>query len=272
MTEQQNPEQEGEGTAPFSSPIEKKENLFTPLSFLPISIVLGSLIVAASIIFGAYIIGSSLSLGFRLNSLQSGTTQSTADAPSAGLAVTVTPRANEPTLGNKNAKVTVVEFGDFQCPFCKEFYQQTFSQIKKQYIDTGKIQYVFRNFPLTQLHVNAQIAAVAAECANVQGKFWDYHNLLYANGQADGTNLDKTSLEKYGSSLGLNSGTLGFGKNKFNQCLESNATLPVVNADQAEGTKDGISGTPSFFINGQIIVGAQGFSTFQQAIDAALNK
>ena len=82
--------------------------------------------------------------------------------------------------------------------------------------------------------------------------------------------MDKASLEKYATSLGLNNGTLGFGKNKFNQCLESNATAATVSADQAEGTKDGVTGTPSFFINGKLIVGAQPFSTFQQAIDAAL--
>jgi protein-disulfide isomerase len=165
-----------------------------------------------------------------------------------------------------------VEFGDFQCPFCKSYFQQTYPDIKSKYIDTGKVKLIFRHFPLTQIHVNAQISAVAAECANQQGKFWQYHDLLYTNGQSDGTALDKASLEKYATQIGLNSGTLGFGKNKFNQCLEGSATLSIVNADQQEGIKDGVSGTPSFFINGKPIVGAQPATTFETAIEAALKQ
>jgi protein-disulfide isomerase len=143
-------------------------------------------------------------------------------------------------------------------------------QIQSKYIDTGKVKLEFRHYPLTQIHAKAEISSVAAECANRQGKFWQYHDLLYQNGQADGAGLDKDSLVKYANQLGLNSGTLGFGKNKFNQCLDSNATLDVVNKDLAEGGKDGVSGTPSFFINGQQIVGAQPFAQFQTAIEAAL--
>lgn len=84
-----------------------------------------------------------------------------------------------PTLGNNKAKVTVVEFSDFQCPFCKRFFDDTFSQLKKDYIDTRKIQFTYRHFPLRSIHANAQKAGEAAECANEQGKFWQYHDTLF---------------------------------------------------------------------------------------------
>lgn len=253
-----------------------EKNNFNQL--IPITLLVGALLIAGGIFFGDQAIGRAIS---GLN----GASQLTAMAPSPAAApspapsaappagpVSVASRKDQPTEGKSGAKVTIVEFGDFQCPFCKSFFQNTLPQIKSTYIDTGKAQLIFRHFPLTQLHVNAQISAVAAECANQQGKFWPYHDLLYTNGQADGTNLDKLSLEKYADQLGLNKGTLGFGKNKFNQCLESNATLATVNADQTEGTKDGVSGTPSFFINGQLLVGTQPFSSFQTAIDNALKQ
>ena len=249
-------------------PIEIKTNIITgteeekPLNIIAASILVGAILISASILYGFHSISSGGAvLGQQQNAPAAPTAAANGNAQ-PGAIVTVSDRNDEPTLGNKDAKVVVEEFGDFQCPFCKNFFQQTFDQIKKQYIDTGKIKYVFRHFPLTNLHINAQISAVAAECANQQGKFWDYHNVLYTSGQADGTGLDKASLEKYASQLGLG--------NKFNQCLESNATLATVQADQSEGTKDGITGTPSFIINGKLIVGAQPFSAFQTAIDAAL--
>ena len=244
----------------------------SPAGVIASAIIVGSLLVCLSIFYNANLIVKSLSGGVSVasNNNQQPPAQPIAPAQAPTGPITVASRSDQPTIGNKNAKVTVVEFGDFQCPFCKQFYQQTFSQIKSAYIDTGKINYVFRHFPLTQIHVNAQISSEAAECANQQGKFWDYHNLLYTDGQSDGTGLDKASLEKYADQLGLNKGTLGFGAGKFNKCLESNATLDIVNKDQAEGAKDGVSGTPSFFINGQLLVGAEPFVNFQQAIDAAL--
>jgi protein-disulfide isomerase len=279
MTEHEHHSQESNHSHPVKEPeiVAAAENSSWVMAF---SIILGAIIICAGLLYDGHELNKSLS-SVVLSSAQTSAAPVQPVAQGAAAAgqpaapsgpVTVANRANQPTLGNANAKVTVVEFGDFQCPFCKQFYQQTFGQIKTNYIDTGKIKYIFRDFPLTQLHVNAQIAAEAAECANQQGKFWQYHDILYTDGQSDGTGLDKASLEKYADTLGLNSGTFGFGKNKFNQCLESNATLSIVNADQAEGAKDGVTGTPSFFINGQLIVGAEPYSQFQQAIDAALKQ
>jgi len=223
------------------------------------SIIIGAALISASILFSGNLILAQL-----INS-QDGQTN-------AGQTVTknvVGSRDKQPTLGNSNAKVTMVEFGDFQCPFCQKFFNETFPQIKSLYIDTGKIKYVFRHLPLSG-HVNAQISAVAAECANNQDQFWQYHDLLYRNGESDGIGLTAPDLKKYANSLGLNAGILGFAKNKFNQCLDANATLKTVQADAAEGAKDGVTGTPTFFINGKQVTGAQPFDTFQQAIEAAL--
>lgn len=167
-------------------------------------------------------------------------------------------------------KATIVEFSDFQCPFCQQFFNETLPQIKSNYIDTGKAKLVYRYFPLP-IHSNAQKAAEAAECANQQGKFWQYHDLLFKNAQSDGTGLDAASLKKYADSLGLNRGMLGFfGKNKFNTCLDNGQAAEAVNQDVKDGEAAGVSGTPSFVIDGKLIVGALPFAAFQQAIDDAL--
>lgn len=240
-------------------------------ALVPISILVAAILVCVTIIYSTNTI---------VKKLDTVSTQTKADQQAGAVApaqagqpaqaaaptgpVQVKGRADQPVLGDKNAAVTVVEFGDFQCPFCKQFFQQTFDQIKKAYIDTGKVKYVFRHYPLS-FHVNAQISGVAAECANRQGKFWEYHNVLYTQGSGDGTGLDAASLKKYAQQVGLN-------MTQFNQCTADKSVADIVTADEAEGAKDGVSGTPSFFINGQMVVGALPFTSFQQAIDTALAK
>lgn len=246
-----------------------------PAKLIAGSIIVAAVIIALSIFYNTKIFiknmgelqsSASLQAG-NLQQLQGNAQGAAQNQPSGP--VEVKDRDGQPVLGKADAKVTIVEFSDFQCPYCQKFFKETFAQIKSQYIDTGKAKLVFRHFPLP-FHVNAQIAGVAAECANRQGKFWEYHDLLFNNGQPDGTNLAAADLKKYADSLGLNNGTLGFGKNKFNQCLDGKSTLDVVNNDLKAGQTIGVSGTPTFFINGNMLVGAQPFSAFQQAIDAAL--
>ena len=238
--------------------------------YLAASFLIGAILISASIIYSASYLVKNLSSGVVAAQQTGSAPVAPSTAPKAGANVSVSIRKDAPVLGKSDAKVAIVEFADFQCPFCKQYYQQTFNDIKTKYIDTGKVKYVFMHFPLTQIHVNAQVSAVAAECANQQGKFWEYHDVLFTQGQSNGDGLDKTSLEKYADKLGLNKGTLGIGKNKFNQCLESNATLKTVQSDQAEGTKNGITGTPSFFINGKPLVGAQPAASFEKVIEDAL--
>jgi len=165
--------------------------------------------------------------------------------------------------GDKNAPVTIVEFSDYQCPFCGRFYSETLGQIEDNYVKTGKVKLVFRDFPLNSIHPQAQKAAEAAECAKEAGgndeAYWNYHNKLFENQGA----LDVASLKKYAADLGLNAA-------KFNDCLDSGKKASEVAKDLADGQKYGVQGTPSFFINGQMISGAQPYSNFQSAIDAAL--
>lgn len=247
-------------------------------NFLPISIIIAAIIIAGSSLYNTKAIlqvltgGSTALKGAGQNLAGEGAVPTAPNqvAPTdPGQPVKVTDRSDAPVIGNKNAKVTLYEFSDFQCPFCKRFFDETYGQIKTKYIDTGKVKMVFRHYPLS-FHQNAQKAAEAGECANRQGKFKEYHDVLFKNSQGDGTGLAIADLKKYADSLGLNSGTLGFGKNKFNTCLDNSETAEVVKKDMADAAAIGVSGTPSFVLNGTKIVGAQPYASFEQAIEAAL--
>jgi protein-disulfide isomerase len=168
-------------------------------------------------------------------------------------------KGDPPTLGKSNAKVTIVEFSDLQCPFCKQFADQTFSQIKKEYVDTGKVRVVFRHFPLRSIHPVAYPAALASECAKEQGKFWEYHDETYKN-QAS---LTPDSLKLYAKTIGLNAA-------KFDSCLDSEKYKNLVSDDETLANGVGVNGTPAFFVNGKLISGAQPFDAFKAAIDPLL--
>lgn len=171
-----------------------------------------------------------------------------------------------PFLGDENAKVTIVEFSDFQCPYCKRFFDDTYAQIKADYIDTGKAKLYYRHLPLA-IHPFAQDAAEASECANDQGKFWEYHDLLFEN--FDGWTVVATgdlpaTLTGYAGDLGLNT-------DEFSACLANNTHEKKVTDDMAEGQTAGATGTPTFFINGKPLVGAYPYETFKTIIDEELN-
>lgn len=167
-----------------------------------------------------------------------------------------------PVLGNKNAKVTIVEFADFQCPFCEKFFTDSYPSLKKDYIDTGKVKFAFRDYAF--LGQESTFAAEAGRCANDQGKFWDYHDYLYSHqGSENSGTFAKDKLEGFAATMGLDT-------QQFNQCLESDKYAKDVAADTKAGQDFGVSGTPGTFINGTLIVGAQPYASFQTAIDQAL--
>ncbi len=170
---------------------------------------------------------------------------------------------DDPSLGNANAPVTVIEFSDFQCPFCTRWHTDSWAQLKSEYVDTGKVRFVYRDFPLS-FHLQAQKAAEAAECADDQGKFWPYHDLLFENSNGDGTGLQIADLKKYAADLGLNAAT-------FNSCLDSGKYASEVSKDLSDGAAGGVGGTPTFFVNGNAVVGAVPYGTLKAAIDAALS-
>jgi protein-disulfide isomerase len=163
--------------------------------------------------------------------------------------------AKGPARGPGDAKVTIVEFSDFQCPFCGRAHD-TVEEVMKTY--AGKVRLVFRNFPL-DFHPYAAKAAEAAMCANEQGKFWEYHDVLFANQQK----LDVPQLKEHASAVGLDEA-------KFVACLESGKEASSVKEDQAAGSKVGVSGTPAFFINGVMLSGAQPLDEFKRVIDQEL--
>jgi protein-disulfide isomerase len=162
-----------------------------------------------------------------------------------------------PAKGPANAPVTIVTFSDFQCPFCSRVVP-TLNQIEKEY--GAKVKVVFKNQPLP-FHDKARLAAAAGLAANEQGKFWGMHDKMFANQQA----LDRASLERYAQELGLDVG-------KFKAALDSNKFEAQISADSAEGTRVGANGTPTFFINGRQLVGAQPFEQFKSVIDDELKK
>lgn len=162
----------------------------------------------------------------------------------------------EPFIGNENAKVTIVEFSDFQCPYCKKGYD-TMKEVLANYPEDVKI--VFVNFPLS-FHQYAQKAAEASECAFAQGKFEEYHDMLFEN--QDALTLD--DLKGYAATLGMDTET-------FNTCLDSGEMTAEVEGDITSGSEHGVTGTPAFIINGEKIVGARPYADFETAIEEALS-
>ncbi|MBI4037136.1 thioredoxin domain-containing protein [Candidatus Daviesbacteria bacterium] len=192
---------------------------------------------------------------------QTGATGSVGSTEPSSAQVTEVSLDDDPVLGNPNAPITIIEFSDYQCPFCQRFWTETLPLIKSQYIDTGKVKLVYRDFPLSSIHPDAQKAAEAAECADEQGKYWEYHDKLFEN-QFD---LSITALKRYAQELGLNT-------EKFNTCLDSGQMASEVSKDLSEGTAAGVQGTPGFFINGRFLGGAYPFEQFKTIIDEELAK
>jgi len=165
-------------------------------------------------------------------------------------------------LGDAKAELTIIEFSDYECPFCKKFIDGAYQDIKSKYVKTGKVNLVFRDFPLS-FHEGAVPAALAAECAKEQGDdttYFAYHDLLFADQK-----LDRESLISYASKLNLD-------KEQFTSCLDDQKYLDEIQKDFKDGQIAGINGTPAFIIDGKVISGAQPFSVFQAAIDEALAK
>jgi protein-disulfide isomerase len=163
---------------------------------------------------------------------------------------------DNPAKGPENAPVTLIEFSDFQCPYCARV-NPTLKKLQEAYPD--KLRIVFRDHPLLSLHKNAQIAAEAAACAHEQGKFWEMHDRLFAN-QAK---LEPADLKQHAADLGLET-------EAFNKCFDAGKYKAEVQRDTEEASRLGVSGTPAFFINGRLLVGAQPYESFVQVIDEEL--
>ncbi|MGD8627431.1 MAG: thioredoxin domain-containing protein [Anaerolineae bacterium] len=220
-----------------------------------------------------------MSAGAALEAMKAGLTQVAAlqggwaawlagNYPVEGRAVVESPIGAAPVAGEKgdpDAPVTIVEYTDYQCGYCARHALQTVPQIQEIYIDTGKVRYVVKDFPLS-FHANARPAAVAARCAGAQDAYWQMHDHLFEK-QTQWAGLDGAKLletfASYADVLGLDVAT-------FKACLSSGEFDEVIAANLDEGQQAGVQGTPSFLINGRLMVGAYPFAEFQERIEAAL--
>lgn len=214
------------------------------------------------------VIGSFMGYAFAGFGSSGATNQGQQNAPPSDSGGDVAQRVSvsvddDAVLGNKNAPVTVIEFSDFECPFCGRAFADAVTGIKRDYVDKGKVRFVYRDFPLS-FHPMAVPAAEAAECAHEQGKFWEYHDKIFTNQES----LSQENLKKWASELGMDS-------SKFNSCVDSRKFKSEVEKDFSDGSAAGVSGTPTFYIgndkDGYIqVVGAQPYAVLKQAIEAEL--
>ena len=253
-------------------------------------IFFSSLIIAGTIFFSAKTIEQKISAIPAPTILQNApqTTKEEAAAPETkdtslsyiGTSLNIIESTNPPktpslegvmSAGNKDAKVTVVEYSDYECPFCYRYYQATISQFQKEYVDTGKVRFIYKDFPLHTIHPKAVPAANAARCAGDQGKYYEMHNLLFGKYEewVGGSNL-KASFLGFADQLGLNKGT-------FESCLTNFTHKDAIEKDYTEGYYLGVRGTPSTFINGNMIVNSSGksagnmdYATLKAEIEKAL--
>ena len=174
-------------------------------------------------------------------------------------------------LGEKTAKVAMIEFADYECPYCRDFAVQTFSKVVDTYVKTGRVRYVFRNFPLKERHSLAEKAAEAAQCAGEEGKYWEAHDRFFKNPQA----LEMRYMPSNAAALGLDAA-------KFQRCLDSGKFEATVQSDLAEGMRLGVKGTPTFFFGYpdlrdpskirviKLLSGAAPFDNYKQVLDDLL--
>ena len=164
---------------------------------------------------------------------------------------------DDPILGPEDAPITIVEFSDYECPYCRNWHQEVLPQLIEEYPDQVRI--VFRDFPLTSIHSNAVPAAIAANCAAEQDGYWEFNELLFNSEKG----LSSDAYQQYAEEIGLDT-------DSFNECLESNSYEDEVLADFEYASQFGVRSTPTFFINGIALVGAQPFEVFKQVIDQEL--
>lgn len=255
---------------------EELESLGVRNSFAQTWILPGSIIVFALIIGGSIIFAANNIIAPRIgNSVASSASQlplsESVPSPSGPMKVSLD---NDPVIGNKDAQVTVIEFGDFECPFCKQSFEELLPQLKRDYIDTGKVKLVYRDFPL-DFHENARKEAEAAECARDQGgvaSYYKYHDQIFTQTESNGTGLALTQLPAIAKTLGLNA-------QQFQECLDSGKYAEEVEKDYQDGMAAGITGTPGWFIGktgddntitAPAVEGAQPYSVFKTIIEEQL--
>lgn len=235
---------------------------FLNSNFLGVSILASTIILSGTLVFV---------FGPGVGSSSSVLTQPAAVVPTAvsdqeNQAVGAKSRAPEigdaPILGDPGAPVTIVEFSDYECPFCGRFFSESLNRVKSEYIASGKVKFVYKDFPLTSIHPQAQKAAESARCVREQlgdNGYWAMHDTIFENQQL----LGVQSFKQWARQLGAD-GT------QFDNCLDSDKYASLVQGDAAEGTALGVNGTPTFFVNDVMVVGAVPFEQIAGVIEGEL--
>lgn len=226
---------------------------------LPISILIAGVMIAGSLIY---------SVGKQSVAQKSSATSGGGNAVSSAKYGELPPLGGrDAVLGNPEAPVTFIEYGDYQCPFCGRFFNQVEPRLRDEYIKTSKVKMVFRNFQI--LGQESDAAGAASECAKDQGKFWAYHDELYTaetkDGRENNGNLNRDLFLMLAQNVGLD-------MTAFVSCLDNNKYIELVKKETADGQAMGLTGTPTSYINGEQVVGAQPYSVFKSVIDIALQK
>ncbi len=254
----------------MSETIKSKIN---PLSGKLVPILTAALVVAAFLVGSLYTKVQMLEKGGNAarGSINNQEPVAAAQQPTKGVASI----DDDPVLGDKNAPVTIIEFSDYECPFCKRHFDETFPQLVKTYVDTGKVKIVFRDLPLSFHDPMATKEAVAANCAREQGgdsKYFQYHDEIFTRTISNGNGLSEADLTTIATDLRLN-------VNSFNSCLGDPAQEEEVKKDLADAGQAGATGTPTFVIgkstsngeiDGDLVVGAQPYAAFQAIIGPLL--
>lgn len=233
---------------------ESKNNML-----IPASIIVAGLLVALAVLYAR---------GGISNPVPSGKDNAANNNPAVADILKI--KDGDFVLGDPKAKVVYIEYGDFQCPYCGIFYKTIQPQIVSQYVESGKVAFVWRDFAFLDTlagieHGESHMAAEAARCAGEQGKFWEYHDKLFLNQKGENQKaFAAANLKKFAGDLGLD-------QSKFNSCLDSGKYTDAVKKSTDDGNTAGVDGTPASFINGKFFSGApRSFSDVKSIIDQAL--
>jgi protein-disulfide isomerase len=222
---------------------------------MPISIILAAILIAGALVYN---------VGSKEAAKPSNDNKELALVEESINPSIIFPKINDSdaVLGDQNAPVTIFIYGDYQCPVCKVMFDEVERKIQKDYVETGKVKLIFRDFPLDQIHPYARAAAEAVACANEQGKFWEYHDVLFERQE----NLSETDFIALAQELGLD-------KNQFEFCYNARKYQKEVQSDLESGIKAGVQGTPATFINNEFISGisrVEPYQIFKTAIEEQL--